>query len=754
MNAVAAPSAGGVPLPTYNPWPDDPGQFDAVVAGLTAREDDVEEVRVSLSGLLGDPSMNAWMGKSADAFRSTLSPVPGLLGKMGDAYSQAASAVRAFAQKLRDGKASFAKVQSSLHAEAASAPQTVDGPGGLAEQLAHQAQNAAGDYQSAMRAAASAVANADDELRSVRTALSDPRYASFNATFTKAGGNLTDLGAGLEHLGDGIYEAQIQSLNDAMNNAPGALPPDAVRAELQDMVNQYGNIPDFWLAFGPVAAKVPGYLDQHDKLPDGSLPPADQALMSMLGKATAKAASAGDLNLLIAPTTGAGLLGLARLVAADGNGKDFGDGDGAQFLADLTTKLSDETANLPFNGPTDVYDAALSQALTAATQDGTAARLALSGDGGLKLATQLLEGSAPITETVGAYYTTMNENEGPHLVIDPNTIAGFLNAAILAKTPGSDPASQQGMQAALNVVRATAAFSSWDPSNNEHIYTVGPLPDSIRGALYNYGNAYSFDLAQSAADSHTDGVLPRGDMPGNPYDFVATTDETKAFLDEIMSDPKSAGGFQGFVQAQYSDAVKAAIQGGPQLDFTPNYANLVALTQSVVNGKHLSAAQQVDATNANHQVMFNMLAGALGNAPGPADGIPGASVGIVQTLDGLLQPTVGPGAGPIGRFFDTTHAAQATIDNMNANISQVDLARLLATQGAYDSGKLDLADSPGIVDATTRKVVYGPAFQSWWGNHENTPLGPINPKTGEPVDGSKSLETYAIQVQNAFGLHQ
>lgn len=150
--------------------------------------------------------------------------------------------------------------------------------------------------------------------------------------------------------------------------------------------------------------------------------------------------------------------------------------------------------------------------------------------------------------------------------------------------------------------------------------------------------------------------------------------------------------------------------------------------------------------------MFNMLAGAFGNAPGP-DGVPGAAVGIAQTLDGLMQPTVGPGAGPIGRFFDTTHAAQAAIDNMNANISQMDLARLLVTQGAVESKVLNLSTNPGIVDPATSKVVYGPAFQSWWGSGQNATLGPINPKTGEPVAGSKSLETYANQIQNAFGLH-
>lgn len=747
MNAVV-PGGGDGPLPSYNPWPDDPSQFDTIAAALSSREDDAEEVRVSLSGLLGDPSMNAWMGKSADAFRNTLAPVPGLLGQMGDAYNQAASAVRAFAQKLRDGQASFDKVQSSLQTSAVDKPETVDA---LKQVLASKAQDAADDYRSAMRSAASAVATADDELRSVRNALGDPRYANFNAAFTKAGGDLGVLGGALSRMGDDIWEAQIQSLNDALNNAPGALPPDAVRAELQDMLNRYGDDSGFWISFGSELGKIPGYLDQHDKLPDGSLPPADQALMATLGHATAKAASAGYLNLLMAPTTGASLLGLARIVAADGNGKDFGDGAGAQFLADLTTKLTDETTNLPFNGPKDAYNAALQQSLTAAAQDGTAARLALSGADGLKLATELLEGSAPITETVGAYTTVVNEYEGPHLTVDPNSIAAFLNAGILQQTPGSDPVTEQGMQAALNVIRATAAFSSWDPSNNEHIYTVGKLPDAVTKALYNYGNSYSFDLAQSAADSSTDGVEMRGDLPGSPYDFVATTDETKAFLKTIFSDPKSAGAYQGFVQAQYSGAVQASIEGGPHYDFTDNYANLLALTQSVINGQNLSDAQKIDATNANHLVMFNMLAGAFGNAPGP-EGVPGHVLGVAQTLDGLLQPTVGPGSGPIGDFFDTTHADQAAQQNLQANIGQVDIARILATQGAHDSGRLDLSSNPGIVDGQGR-VQYGSAFQSWWGNGQNPPLGPINPKTGEPVAGSKSLEQYVNQVQNAIGLH-
>ncbi|NUS06724.1 MAG: hypothetical protein HOV97_29685 [Nonomuraea sp.] len=448
----------------------------------------------------------------------------------------------------------------------------------------------------------------------------------------------------------------------------------------------------------------------------------------------------------------AGLLGLSRLVATV-PGRSFGDGPGAQLLADLVTKMTAATTNLPFDGPAaddyGPYNAALSIALKAATDNGDAVRLALSGPGGLTLATQLLEGATPVSETVGAYVTTVTD-PGWAKLTDAGAIAEFLDAGVMAAR-GADSTTMQSMQAALNVVKATAAFSAWNPSNDQHAYEVGKLPDSITASLRNYATANMYDLAQSSMDSRTEAVQSDAGIPGSPLTFIVKRSDAETFLKVALRNPNDAMAYQTLVEGKYSEAVRNAIQFGPFYDTTDGYANLAASAQQIIDGQSIDAAKQIDARNTNHQLIANMLGGAFGNAPGPV------GLGISQSLEGLMQPTIGGGAGWIGRFFDTSHAAQAQLDAHQSDINLEDHSKLLATQGAYQAGALvvvhDLTDvrhvpagaapnGPDMISADGA-VRDNATFQTWWKNGENVPLGP----------GGQKLSDFAAKIQNAMAIH-
>ncbi|NUP49174.1 MAG: hypothetical protein HOW97_17985 [Catenulispora sp.] len=199
MSAVASGDSGSTVLSGANPWPGDPAEYDGLVAALTDREQQADQVRSGIVGLIGDPALCQWLGKSADAFRNTLEPLPALLGQMVYAYGSAAQALRTYAQQVRDGQAAFAKTRTDLLATAAS-PKPLDA--WISEDWREQAavDAAAGDHTRALKACAAAIDDADHDLRQVVTALSDAKFHDFTFTFAKLGGHLSDL-QGLEHLG-------------------------------------------------------------------------------------------------------------------------------------------------------------------------------------------------------------------------------------------------------------------------------------------------------------------------------------------------------------------------------------------------------------------------------------------------------------------------------------------------------------------------------------------------------------------------
>jgi len=526
---TASESGGGsATLPNYDPWDGDPAQFDTVVANLIKREADVTDVRLGIASLLADPNLSMWLGKSADAFRNTLDPVPTMMDQMAAAYADAADAVRAYAQALRDGKAAFAKVQSGLQA------QTGADTNGLATVLASQASDAAAEHDKAKRTCANKLAVADQDLRGVAAKLAAKNFDDFDAAIVANGGSLADL-AGLASMGMDVYNAQVEAVRLALAGDKGAIPPDVLRTEVQNMLSTYGDNPDFWVSFGPLVSKFPSYLLSHDKLPDGSLPPEDQALLTMLGQATAKAADAGSMASVVANTSDSDLLGLSTIVAAAGGGQAFGKGPGAVFLSDLVTKLVNDSSNFQ---DSKAFNTALSQSLEAAAQDGDAVRLALSSADGQQLVTELLQGSVSLNElygTVGGSYTTA---VGPKFT-DSAAISAFLNAGLMRQR-GSDPVAMQEIQAAMNVIRAAAAFQGWDPSNASMAAEVGPLPASITQALIHYASNNSLDLALSGnASDDTVQMVRVG--PNTPfYNFVVTHDEVTSFLALALKDPKDA----------------------------------------------------------------------------------------------------------------------------------------------------------------------------------------------------------------------
>jgi uncharacterized protein YukE len=79
--------------------PGSPGGLDALAGQLHAAAGDIGAVtnRVASNGLEG-----AWSGQAADAFRSSLHQLPGELGKVGTAFTDAAGAITQFAAKLAE----------------------------------------------------------------------------------------------------------------------------------------------------------------------------------------------------------------------------------------------------------------------------------------------------------------------------------------------------------------------------------------------------------------------------------------------------------------------------------------------------------------------------------------------------------------------------------------------------------------------------------------------------------------------------
>jgi len=748
--SAASPGSGGGDgiLPSYDPWAGDPGEFEAIAAKLVAREDHAAEIRIGIIGLSLDPALTGWLGKSADAFRETLDPLPNLLAQMADAYNQAATALRTYARALRDGQVSFAKTQASFQAQVATNPANAGGRGGARALLASQADQASQDHDKAKQACTNEVSTADDHLRRVKAALGDRRFADFNATFTGLHGDPADL-AGLQYAGEDLYGAQIDALSAAISGAGGALTPEQFRAEIQDMINQYGDNSNFWLRFGPLLGQIPGYLDQHDKQPNGSLLPEDQALLALLGQATAKAAAAGNLSFLVANTGGADLVGLVQIVAAADGGQTFGKGPGAQFLADLVTKMTDVATNSTGAPDFSLYSPAVSQALQAAVQDGDAVRLALSGPGGQQLVTQLLQGSVSLKELMGTLGGTYMVDI-PQRFPDAAAITAFLNEGLMTSR-GADPTSLQQVQAAFNVIQAGAAFGSWNPSTDQLSIDVGALPPAVTQALIHYAANNSLDLALSQGHSNN-GIAQVTSGPGAPfYNFTMADGEANAFLNLALKNPDDAAAYRGYLQGTYAQVVKTAIQS-PQSDWTLPYANLLTTTQLLIHKKQLDAAQKADAASTSHLMVMNMIAGAFGNAPGPN------MLGVAQTVDGFVQPLAGAPqttyGGLLGHLFDTSHTATAQQATHLDDIKQIEFMKQVVTQGALDSGRLrpDMLD-PGVV--SNGRVLNGSQFQTWFETKgANLVLSPPDSYIPNHPNNALSLENYVDRLVTSLELNK
>lgn len=83
-----------------DPVPGDASLVTELGHMFTSRETAAYEVRVGVNALCTDPGVHDWLGRSGDAFRNTLFPLPRLLGQMVDAYSEAAAALDKYVTAL------------------------------------------------------------------------------------------------------------------------------------------------------------------------------------------------------------------------------------------------------------------------------------------------------------------------------------------------------------------------------------------------------------------------------------------------------------------------------------------------------------------------------------------------------------------------------------------------------------------------------------------------------------------------------
>jgi len=742
---------------------------------FTSRETAAYEVRVGVNALCTDPGVYDWLGRSGDAFRNTLSPLPRLLGQMVDAYSEAAAALDKYATALGQAQSvadsAYQRRMAAVNDWSAKnggqrpplktggsnldgwvvAPEGVDVQGWYQQQT-DVAETAVPARSSALAACLKAMQAADEALARVQAALMDTSFTDFNTQFVAKGGSLTDLSppgySPVELLGSALYSGEVNDLNAVLAGGKTDADPDVIRAELADLTSQYKDDADFWQSFAPSLGAIPGWLQKHP----GSDGTDDGQLLNVLGERIAAAASGGSLLALsLTGQSSANLIGLSKLLAST-DGQEFQPPLGVEFLSDLTRTYINRQGSLGTYTGED-FGSALSSILDLTAGNPEATRLVLSGPDGVDLVTKLLHGSASVT-----YELTGRGMDGRKLIttgwpgVDPNAISAFLDSAASPVDPAhpdtrtNSPADLQRVQAAYNVATAVAAFENWRPPDSigEHADGV-TLPSAVTTSLAGYAKAFSYDLAVSVSDKVGTGagISTADGNPGGPPAFALSDEQATDFLKVALADPTALGDYKGFAEGQYQNAVKVAIMTNGGLDRTLGYANLVASAQQAIDNQQLTAAQHQDATAAQGAALVNGLLGGLGNAPsGPVGG-------VGQAVDGLLAPYIDQLPA-----FDTSHAAAAAAANHQADLLIGGQANVSVTQAALDAGALTNGPDPahmkpqipvGIVDGNG-KVQANTQFRFWFtGTGTNEVVIPESSKHGET-----SLGSYVQQLTTAM----
>ncbi|WP_194891930.1 putative T7SS-secreted protein [Catenulispora pinisilvae] len=753
---------------TSDPVPGDVGQIGTIAQKLTDRETAAHMVAVGVNGLCTDPALGNWLGASGDAFRNTLEPLPGMLRSMVDAFNQASGAMSRYAAALTSSQSAadgdYRRRDAALKAAAATnggvrphlrvgsfgfvdAPPGVPDTGDWYTQQDNLDNDAVPQHDQARAALVRDLNDANDTLRRVLSSLGNPAFTDFNAQYAKNGGDPSALNpSSFQGLGIGLEDADASDLSDILNGGQTDLDPDAVREELSQVAFDYQNDPEFWKKFGPSLANVVDWLHAHQGPGDSDA--TDQSLIQDLGHRVSGAASSGALTeSMLAGLGTAGLIGLGKLIGTT-PGADFGDGQGAQFLSDLSRLYINKESGLSDQDPSQQdLGGALNTVLNTTSQNKYAAIDLFSGADGQDLATKLLHGctvvSAEFPDDHG--YDNSANPEIPGL--DPKTVAALFTAAC-PRSPadvgarGSSPLAQQTLQAGFNIIEAAAAYNGWQPPNPTYGKATGSqLPSPVSQSLEGYAKAYSFDLGSSAQLSNVDGVSHLGVIQpdGQPLQFLISHQQLHNFLSVALQDPHSAADFAGFTQGNYQNALKLSFMGGP--DYTKIAAGLVGMSQDTLNDMHLSGAAAQDAANAQHAALVNAILGGLGNAPS------GTPVGVGQAVDGFLTPYIDQLP-----MFSTDNQAKEQIIVGQSNAQLSGSAMSIVVQAAVESGKLPIGglDGPPANAFDHGRLIHPEDLNTWWAS-----VGwklKIQPDSGQIQ--APTLGTYADQVKNAIGDNQ
>ena len=265
----------------------------------------------------------------------------------------------------------------------------------------------------------------------------------------------------------------------------------------------------------------------------------------------------------------------------------------------------------------------------------------------------------------------------------------------------------------------------------------------MTNSLEGYAKAYAFDLGMSTTDQNNGAGITTvdGQVGGQPM-FLVTSQQAHDFLDLSLKDPHAAGDYLGFAKTQFQDSVRLDMMD-PTQDHTQGYANLVATSQQIIDGQHLSDAQAQDAAAAQRAALVNGLLGGAGNAPG------GNALGVGQVLDGLVTPYVDQLPG-----LQTNHAAEMQVANHQADLLIGGQADISVVQAAVDGGLLKTGSGAdeipvGIVDSAGH-VEDSPQFRAWFNsNGQNIIVSP----TGDPHRQGLSLEAYVNRMKQAMAQH-
>jgi hypothetical protein len=288
--------------------------------------------------------------------------------------------------------------------------------------------------------------------------------------------------------------------------------------------------------------------------------------------------------------------------------------------------------------------------------------------------------------------------------IDYSHYAGNVLKAAAYHQRGTTEDAHLATQSVANMILAANEFHNAKREGQT-------LPANLRHAMTDISIAYIPDLAISSPFGDSDPPNPeftvskQDGSKDSPWTVASSGTQLKAFLSEILTDPKDLGRFKGAINGQFSWAIRATVQsaavdGGH--NYLSDFANLRGVVHEIEGNQNFEGAKAQDAATEEKKMFLSMLTAGFGSIPGG------------QTLEGT-KAFVSVAQPAMDSLFDTGHAARAMERNETATRNLVFSMSIPVVQGLLDSGEVKVPPgTPGFKDG---KVVPGTDFNIWYSNH-------------------------------------